>query len=89
MNILTTLQKAKKLNKKLIAVLIDPDKVSINEVQSICERINKASIDYILMGGSTVCNNQTEVITKETKKHSKKPIILFPGDYQGTPNDIR
>lgn len=81
MNILKTLETAKKEGKKLIAVLIDPDKTSVNDVQNICNRINKAPVDYILMGGSTVSINQTALITKEAKKHCTKPIILFPGDY--------
>lgn len=87
MNILKRLQIAKKENQKLIAILIDPDKTEISNVKNICERINKSSIDYILMGGSIVCKNQTEIIAQETKKHSSKPIILFPGDYSHLTNE--
>ncbi len=87
MTILKTLQEAKKQNKKLIAVLIDPDKISTKEVKQICNRINNAPIDFILMGGSVVSNNQTGIITKETKKHTTKSIILFPGDYSHLTNE--
>lgn len=87
MNILKTLETAKKEGKKLIAILIDPDKTSVDDVQNICNRINKAPIDYILMGGSTVSKDQTKLIAKETKKHSTKPIILFPGDYTHLTNE--
>jgi len=80
-SILKTLQKAHLKNDKLLAVLIDPDKVNKLEVPEICLRIEKANADFILMGGSTVDANQTNTITQEVKKHSKKPLILFPGDY--------
>jgi len=87
MNILKRLQIAKKENQKLIAVLIDPDKTEIMDVKTICDRINKSAIDFILMGGSVVCKNKTDVIAKETKKNSTKPIILFPGDYSHLTNE--
>lgn len=81
MNFLKTLQTAKKQNKKLIAILIDPDKVSVKDVKDICNRINTAPINYLFLGGSTVSNHKTEVIAKEIQKHISKSIILFPGDY--------
>ncbi|MGY5351538.1 geranylgeranylglyceryl/heptaprenylglyceryl phosphate synthase [Wenyingzhuangia sp. IMCC45533] len=86
MNILKTLQKAQKNNQKLIAVLMDPDKISESQVEHICTRINDAPIDFILMGGSIVNKNQTEIISKATKKYSQVPVILFPGDYQQLTN---
>ncbi|MDO3694234.1 geranylgeranylglyceryl/heptaprenylglyceryl phosphate synthase [Wenyingzhuangia sp. chi5] len=81
MNLLKTLQTAQKENKKLIAVLVDPDKVSLADVETICYRINNAPVDYMLLGGSTVCENQTEMIAREIQKHITKPVILFPGNY--------
>ena len=87
MNILKRLQIAKKENQKLIAVLIDPDKTETIDVKGICHRINNSSVDFILMGGSIVCKDKTEIIAKETKKHSSIPIILFPGDYSHLTNE--
>lgn len=87
MSLLSQLVLAKKTNQKLIAVLIDPDKTSLKEVEKICKRINNSTIDFILMGGSIVCENQTELIAKETKKFSSKPIILFPGDHTQLTNE--
>ncbi|MEN8765188.1 MAG: geranylgeranylglyceryl/heptaprenylglyceryl phosphate synthase [Wenyingzhuangia sp.] len=81
MSFLKTLQTAQLQNKKLVAVLIDPDKVSVPVVDNICKRINKAPVDYLLLGGSIVGSNQTEIIAKEIQKHTTKPVILFPGDY--------
>lgn len=81
MSFLKTLQKARQQNKKLIAILVDPDKVTIAKVKHICSRINNAPVDYLFLGGSTVCQYQTEMIAKEIKKYIQKPIVLFPGDY--------
>lgn len=86
MNFLNTLKTAKKENKKLIAVLIDPDKVSVADVKNICTRINNAPVDYILLGGSTVCDHQTENIAKEIKQHTHKQVILFPGNHKHLTN---
>ncbi len=87
MTILTQLQQAKQTNKKLIAVLIDPDKITKEAVKATCARIHAAPIDFILMGGSIVNQHQTEIIAQETKKHSTIPVVLFPGDYQHLTNE--
>jgi len=86
MNILKTLKTAKEEGIKLIAVLIDPDKVVAADVINICERVHKSSVDFLFLGGSTVSKNQTEIIAKEIKKHSKIPLVLFPGDYKHLTN---
>ncbi|NJB82426.1 geranylgeranylglyceryl/heptaprenylglyceryl phosphate synthase [Wenyingzhuangia aestuarii] len=82
MNILKTLETAKENHQKLIAVLVDPDKTSTNDVKDICNRINNAAIDYLFLGGSTVSNHQTEIIAKEIQKYITIPVVLFPGDYK-------
>ncbi len=87
MNILKTLQIAKSKQQKYIAILIDPDKTSVSDVKKLCKRIDNAPIDFILMGGSIVSKHQTEIIAKETKRFSKKPVILFPGDYTHLTNE--
>ncbi|NIJ46217.1 putative glycerol-1-phosphate prenyltransferase [Wenyingzhuangia heitensis] len=81
MNILNILETAKKKGQKLISVLIDPDKTLVEEVPSICSRINNAPIDFIFLGGSTVNKDKTEIIAKEIQKHTSVSIVLFPGDY--------
>jgi len=86
MNILKTIKTAKKEGIKLIAVLIDPDKVVVADVLNICKRVHKSSVDFLFLGGSTVSKNKTEIIAKEIKKHSKIPLVLFPGDYKHLTN---
>ena len=79
-SILSSILHAKKSNKKLLTVLLDPDKVILNDIPHIIPKIN-AVADYILVGGSSVRNGDTEKLVNTLKKHSNIPIILFPGDF--------
>ena len=67
-------------NKKLLAVLIDPDKMDLNKVPTFINKVNRSKISYVLVGGSTVNDNATGVLVLEIKKHTKLPVVLFPGD---------
>jgi putative glycerol-1-phosphate prenyltransferase len=67
-------------NKKLLAVLIDPDKMDLNKVPTFINKVNRSKISYVLVGGSTVNDNTTGVLVLEITKHTKLPVVLFPGD---------
>ncbi|MEJ2112191.1 MAG: geranylgeranylglyceryl/heptaprenylglyceryl phosphate synthase [Flavobacteriaceae bacterium] len=67
-------------NKKLLAVLIDPDKMDLDKVPTFINKVNRSKISYVLVGGSTVNDNTTGVLVLEIKKHTKLPVVLFPGD---------
>lgn len=67
-------------NEKLLAVLIDPDKFSLNNTSSFIEKINASIATHIFVGGSAVDENATDDLVTEIKKHTNLPIVLFPGD---------
>lgn len=67
-------------NEKLLAVLIDPDKFSVEDVTSFFKKVNQSIATHIFIGGSTVEDKVTEVLVSEIKKHTKRPVIIFPGD---------
>lgn len=71
---------AKTKNTKLLAVLLDPDKLDIDSVKTQISKINSSSTTHIFVGGSIVANHQTELIVTVIKKHTTLPVILFPGD---------
>jgi len=71
---------SKRVGKKLLAVLLDPDKIKLNEVSELTRKINE-KVDFIFVGGSTVSNGDTEKLVHQLKKSTNIPIILFPGDY--------
>jgi len=72
----------KSINKgnKLLAVLIDPDKFDILSVSEFIKKVDSSIATHIFVGGSSVEDNVTENLVLEIKKHTKLPIVLFPGD---------
>ena len=72
---------AKQNKKKLLAVLLDPDKLDFLEIQNTVEKINNSHADYIFIGGSTVAAGLTEECVLQIKMHTKIPIVIFPGDH--------
>ena len=71
---------SKAKNKKLLAVLIDPDKMKLANVASFISKVNQSIATHIFVGGSEVDAGLTETIVIEIKKHTNLPIVLFPGD---------
>ncbi|MBL7890939.1 MAG: geranylgeranylglyceryl/heptaprenylglyceryl phosphate synthase [Bacteroidia bacterium] len=67
---------SKKNNKKLFAVLIDPDKYK----SDIIEKINEAKVDILLVGGSLLSNGSFEKCIEDIRKRSKIPVVIFPGN---------
>ncbi len=67
---------SKKNNKKLFAVLIDPDKYK----SDIIEKINEAKVDIVLVGGSLISNGSFEKCIEDIRKRSKTPVVIFPGN---------
>jgi putative glycerol-1-phosphate prenyltransferase len=67
-------------NQKLFAVLLDPDKIVITKVSSFLEKVNNSIATHIFVGGSKVDANKTDLLVNEIKRHTKLPIVLFPGD---------
>ncbi|WP_406685608.1 geranylgeranylglyceryl/heptaprenylglyceryl phosphate synthase [Seonamhaeicola sp. MEBiC1930] len=66
--------------KKLLAVLIDPDKMTLKNVPSFISKLNQSVASHIFIGGSTVGENATGILVEAIKTHTQLPVILFPGD---------
>ena len=77
---------SKKNGKKLLAVLLDPDKVKLKSVSQLSDKIN-GKADFIFVGGSTVSEGITEKLVISLRKNSSLPIILFPGDHTQITNE--
>lgn len=66
--------------KGQIALLIDPEKTQ--ETQQLVELVQKtefAGVHYLFVGGSTVLRRDIEHVVKTLKKHTRIPVVLFPG----------
>lgn len=81
------LETAKKLGQKKIALLIDPDKIKVSNLNNVLNIAQKCQIDYIFLGGSLVLNDMMEYCISNIRAALDLPIILFPGDLgQVNPN---
>jgi len=71
---------AKKSNKKLLTILIDPDKTSVRSTSSLINKVNQTKITHIFVGGSTVEEGIIDGFISEIKKNTELPILIFPGN---------
>ncbi|MFC6097246.1 geranylgeranylglyceryl/heptaprenylglyceryl phosphate synthase [Flavobacterium qiangtangense] len=79
-NIYHEIFQAKKANKKLLAILLDPDKVDLKNIKSLVSKIKQSPATHIFIGGSLVLNNSIDQIILELKKEISLPVLLFPGN---------
>ena len=79
-NIYNEILKSKKEKKKLLAILLDPDKISKDSLQSIIPKINQSPATHIFIGGSLVLTNTIDGIIRELKQKTALPVLLFPGN---------
>lgn len=78
-SVYTSLTDKKSKGQKSFAVLIDPDKVSMQGVDKLTRLAVHAGVDYLLVGGSLVISNQLDEVILQIKKNCDIPVILFPG----------
>ncbi len=79
-NIYQNILLAKKEGKKLLAVLIDPEKIDLDNIVAFFEKVHQSIATHIFVGGSTDINNVTEKVVAAIKKETHLPVVLFPGD---------
>jgi phosphoglycerol geranylgeranyltransferase len=70
---------ARQSKKKLLAVLIDPDKPSENELISLCKRAEKSGANLIFVGGSLLTHDGLDQCLTIVMSHCNIPVLLFPG----------
>lgn len=81
MSILSTLTGRRKLGKKSIAVLVDPDKVSdAAQLQHLINLASENCVDFFFIGGSLVTTTNLSEVVKQIKDSVSIPVILFPGN---------
>jgi phosphoglycerol geranylgeranyltransferase len=66
---------------KSFAVLLDPDKLDEESCMKLVNLGLESKIDYFFVGGSLLTNYNLTSLISIIKKHSKIPVILFPGSY--------
>jgi phosphoglycerol geranylgeranyltransferase len=78
-NIYHTIETAVKAGRKLIAVLIDPDKADETHLKKILLKADEAA-DLILVGGSLLTSGNITASLQFIKKNSTLPVFIFPGN---------
>lgn len=71
---------AKNKNQKLLAVLLDPDKIVLDEVAVLADKINSSPATHIFVGGSIVEADIIDELIVLLKQKTSLPILLFPGN---------
>ncbi|MBN2662825.1 MAG: geranylgeranylglyceryl/heptaprenylglyceryl phosphate synthase [Bacteroidales bacterium] len=75
---MTIYQKIKLAAASQIAVLIDPDKASVQHLKQVAKYCNNGIVDFIFVGGSIVSVSVDEVV-QNIKQLTNIPVVLFPG----------
>lgn len=78
--ILQNILEAKLTQKKLLAVLLDPDKIIFDRIPDLIEKINQSPATHIFVGGSSGDASNIDSIIIEIKKNTTLPVVLFPGN---------
>jgi phosphoglycerol geranylgeranyltransferase len=66
-------------SKPGVFVLLDPDRTPINMVAQLTQSVSEQGIHGILLGTSLLVSPQFDAFVSAVKKHTDKPVILFPG----------
>lgn len=77
--VLQTIYHAYSENRKLIAVLIDPDKLPLNRLSDFTKTVSNQGGDFIFVGGSLLQHSFQDAISV-IKTASSIPIVIFPGN---------
>lgn len=72
--------KSKSENSKLLAILLDPDKVTFHNLPTLLEKIKQSPATHIFVGGSSFEGNNLDELIVQLKQKTTLPILLFPGN---------
>ncbi len=79
-NIYQEILNSKKANKKLLAILLDPDKLHLESISILTEKINQSPATHIFIGGSSFNGNHLDELITNLKSKINLPFVLFPGN---------
>jgi len=79
-NIYSQIIQAKNEKRKLLAILLDPDKIVLKNLEHLISKIDQSPATHIFIGGSLVENNIIDELIVRLKQKIELPIILFPGN---------
>jgi phosphoglycerol geranylgeranyltransferase len=66
--------------QKLLAILLDPDKIIWEHLELLIAKINQSPATHIFIGGSQVKTNRIDELIACLKQKVNLPMVLFPGN---------
>jgi phosphoglycerol geranylgeranyltransferase len=66
-------------NEKQFAVLVDPEQCDGMVLKNLVSLANDSAVDYIMVGGSLLVNDNLDRCIKLIKDETQLPVIIFPG----------
>jgi phosphoglycerol geranylgeranyltransferase len=79
-NIYEQIIQAKIDGQKLLAVLLDPDKIVWENLDHLLLKIKQSPATHIFVGGSIVQATILEELMTALKQKTNLPVVIFPGD---------
>jgi len=78
-NLYQQILNSKAKNQKLLAILIDPEKVAMENVLNLSEKIQTSLATHIFVGGSTFSGTNLDELIAILKRKTQLPVLIFPG----------
>ena len=72
--------KAKENQKKLLAILLDPDKIVWDKLEILISNINQSPATHVFIGGSMVESSRIDELIIRLQQKINLPMVLFPGN---------
>ncbi|MFC6996633.1 phosphoglycerol geranylgeranyltransferase [Rufibacter roseus] len=66
------------IRRKRLAVLLDPDHLTLARCQEILALSHRHGVDFFFMGGSLISHPDQTSFVSYIKQHSNIPVVLFP-----------
>ena len=80
MSIYQEILQYKAKNKKMLAILLDPDKIDWSGMDKLISKINQSPATHIFVGGSLVLSTKIDDLIVKIRQNCSLPIVLFPGN---------
>ncbi|WP_339919006.1 geranylgeranylglyceryl/heptaprenylglyceryl phosphate synthase [uncultured Flavobacterium sp.] len=74
------MRQAKSEKRKLLAILLDPDKIVWENLDNLISKINQSPATHVFIGGSLVETNRIDELIIRLKHKINLPMVLFPGN---------
>lgn len=69
----------KAAGKKMLAVLVDPDNVTVDQAILLGKKLSSSHVDFVFVGGSLMVNGDLTEVINALKVSCNLPVVIFPG----------